>query len=99
MGSPQPAAQARHHIWALWAAAHGALYPFTACHRCSTTTRGTCRWASSSPSPGLDAADLRRPRASTGILAAVSASAARRHPADLLAAMAAYVIRALSREP
>jgi hypothetical protein len=48
---------------------------------------------------GLDAADLRRARASTGILAAVSASAARRHPADLLAAMAAYVIRALSREP
>jgi hypothetical protein len=49
---------------------------------------------------GLDPAGLRRAaRASAGILAAVSGSAARRHPADLPAAMAGYVTRALSREP
>jgi hypothetical protein len=49
---------------------------------------------------GLDAAGLRRAaRASTGVLATVSASAARRYPADLPAAMADYVTRALSREP
>jgi hypothetical protein len=57
-------------------------------------------WGIESTVAGLDAADLRRAaRASTGVLAAVSASAARRHPADLPAAMAAYVTRALSREP
>ena len=46
---------------------------------------------------GLDAADLSRAaRASAEVLAAASAAAARRHPADLPAAMAAYVTRVLS---
>jgi hypothetical protein len=45
---------------------------------------------------GLDPADLRRAvRASAGVLAAASEAAARRHPADLPAAMAAYVTRVL----
>jgi hypothetical protein len=45
---------------------------------------------------GLDAADLRRAaRASAGVLAAASEVAARRHPADLPAAMADYVTRVL----
>ena len=49
---------------------------------------------------GLDAADLRRAaRASAEVLIMAGASAARRYPADLPAAMAAYVTRALSREP
>jgi hypothetical protein len=38
-------------------------------------------------------------QASAAILATVSVSAARRHPADLPTAMAAYVTRALSRDP
>ena len=44
----------------------------------------------------LDSADLyRAARASTGVLATVSAAAARRHAADLPTAMAAYVTCAL----
>ena len=46
---------------------------------------------------GLDAADLSRAaRASAEVLAAASGAAARRHPADLPTAMAAYVTRVLS---
>ena len=46
---------------------------------------------------GLDAADLRRAaRAAAEVLTTASEAAARRHPADLPAAMAAYVTRALS---
>jgi hypothetical protein len=49
---------------------------------------------------GLDPADLRRAaRASAGVLVTASEAAARRHPADLPTAMAAYVTRALGREP
>jgi hypothetical protein len=45
---------------------------------------------------GLEAADLRRAaRASAGVLAVASEAAARRYPADLPAAMADYVTRAL----
>ena len=91
--------QARHHIWALWAAAHGALYPIHGLSQVLDHDPGNLPPGIESTVADLDAADLRRARASTGILAAVSASAARRHPADLPAAMAAYVTRALSREP
>jgi hypothetical protein len=51
-------------------------------------------WSGSGPPSWLIAAC--KVGASSGILTAVSASAARRHPADLPAAMAAYVTRALS---
>jgi hypothetical protein len=92
--------EARHHIWALWAAAHGALYPWHGLSQVLDHDPGNLPPGIESTVAGLDAADLRRAaRASTGVLAAVSASAARRHPADLPAAMAAYVTRALSREP
>jgi len=92
--------EARHHIWALWAAAHGALYPWHGLSQVLDHNAGNLPPGIESTVAGLDAADLRRAaRASAGILAAVSASAARRHPADLPAAMAAYVTRALSREP
>jgi len=70
----------------------------TACHRCSTTTPGTCRRASSPPSPASTQPTCAAARAGAGILTAVSASAARRHPAGLPTAMAAYITRALSRE-
>jgi hypothetical protein len=91
--------EARHHIWALWAAAHGALYPWHGLSQVLDHDPGNLPPGIESTVAGLDAADLRRAaRASAGILAAVSASAARRHPADLPAAMAAYVTGALSRE-
>jgi hypothetical protein len=89
--------EARHHIWALWAAAHGALYPWHGLSQVLDQDPGNLPPGIESTVAGLDAADLRHAaRASTGILAAVSASAARRHPADLPTAMAAYVTRALS---
>jgi hypothetical protein len=84
--------QARHHIWALWAAAHGALYPWHGLSQVLDHDPGNLPPGIEFTVAGLDAADLRRAaRASTGVLATVSASAARRHPADLPAAMAAYV--------
>jgi len=91
--------EARRHIWALWAAAHGALYPWHGLSQVLDHDPGNLPPGIESTIAGLDAADLRRAaRASTGILAAASASAARRHPADLPTAMAAYVTRALSRD-
>jgi len=91
--------EARRHIWALWAAAHGALYPWHGLSQVLDHDPGNLPPGIESTVAGLDAADLRRAaRASTGILAAVSAAAARRHPADLPTAMAAYVTRALSRD-
>ena len=84
--------EARHHIWVLWAAAHGALYPWHGLSQVLDHDPGNLP-------PGIEStvAGLRRAaRASTGKIAAVSASAARQHPADHPAAMAAYVTRALS---
>jgi hypothetical protein len=92
--------EARHHIWALWAAAHGALYPWHGLSQVLDHDPGNLPPGIESTVAGLDAADLRRAaRASTGVLAAASQAAARRCPADLPAAMAAYVTRALSLEP
>jgi hypothetical protein len=92
--------EARHRIWALWAAAHGALYPWHGLSQVLDHDPGNLPPGIESTVAGLDAADLRRAaRASAGILATVSVSAARRHPADLPTAMAAYVSRTLSREP
>jgi hypothetical protein len=91
---------ARHHIWALWAAAHGALYPWHGLSQVLDHDPGNLPPGIESTVAGLDAAGLRRAaRASTEVLATASEAAARRHPADLPAAMAAYVTRALSREP
>jgi hypothetical protein len=92
--------EARHHIWALWAAAHGAMYPWHGLSQVLDHDPGNLPLGIESTVAGLDAADLRRAaRASAEVLTIASASAARRHPADLPAAMAAYVTRALSREP
>ncbi len=89
--------QARHHIWALWAAAHGALYPWHGLSQVLDHDPGNLPPGIESTVAGLDAADLRRAaRASSDVLTTVSASAARRHPADLPTAMAAYVTRVLS---
>jgi hypothetical protein len=81
--------QARHHIWALWAAAHGALYPWHGLSQVLDHHPGNLPPGIESTVAGLDAADLRRAaRASADVLASASAAAARRHPADLPTAMA-----------
>lgn len=91
--------EARHYIWALWAAAHGALYPWHGLSQVLDHDPGNLPPGIESTVAGLDAADLRRAaRASAKILTTAGEAAARRHPADLPAAMAAYVTRMLSRE-
>ncbi len=89
--------EARHHIWALWAAANGAMYPWHGLSQVLDHDPENLPPGIESTVAGLDAADLSRAaRASAEVLAAASAAAARRHPADLPAAMAAYVTRVLS---
>jgi hypothetical protein len=88
--------EARHHIWALWAAAHGALYPWHGLSQVLDHDPGNLPPGIEATVAGLDTTDLyRAARASTEILATVSAAAARRQPAELPTAMAAYVTRVL----
>jgi hypothetical protein len=92
--------EARHYIWALWAAAHGALYPWHGLSQMLDHDPENLPPGIEATVAGLDPAALRRAaRASTATLALASEAAARRHPAGLPAAMAAYVTRALSRDP
>jgi len=92
--------EARHRIWALWAAAHGALYPWHGLSQVLDHDPGNLPPGIESTVAGLDPADLRRAaRASAVVLVTASEAAARRHPADLPTAMAAYVTRALRPEP
>jgi hypothetical protein len=88
--------EARHRIWALWAVAQGAMYPWHGLSQVLDHDPADLPPGIEFTVAGLDAADLRRAaRASAGVLAAASEAAARRHPADLPAAMADYVTRAL----
>jgi hypothetical protein len=90
--------EARHHIWALWAAAHGALYAWHGLSQVLDHDPENLPPGIESTVAGLDPAALRRAvLASAGVLDAVSAAASRQHSADLPAAMAAYVTRTLSR--
>jgi hypothetical protein len=92
--------EARHRIWALWAAAQGALYPWHGLSQVLDHDPGNLPPGIESTVAGLDAAGLRRAaRASAEVLTTASEAAADRHPADLPTAMAAYVTRALCREP
>ena len=93
--------EARHHIWVRWAVAHGVLYPWHGLSQVLDHDPGNLPPGIESTVAGLDAADRRRARASTGILAAVSASATggTQPTSPTATAMAAYVTRALSREP
>ena len=92
--------EARHHIWALWAAAHGALYPWHGLSQVLDHDPGNLPPGIESTVAGLDAPGLRQAaRASAKVLTTASEAAARRYPADLPAPMAAYVTGRLSREP
>lgn len=92
--------EARHYIWALWAAAHGALYPRHGLSQMLDHDPANLPPDIESTVAGLDAPGLRwAARASAKVLTIASEAAARQHPADLPAAMAAYVTRVLSREP
>jgi len=90
--------EARHHIWALWAAAVGAIYPWHGLSQVLDHDPRNLPPGIESTVAGLDHADLRRAaQASVSVLTQVSAAAAQRCPAELPAAMADYVTRALSR--
>jgi hypothetical protein len=89
---------ARDRIWALWAAATGALYPWHGLTQVLDRDPDVLPPGIEETVSGLDAGGLRRAaRASAAILADVSEAAARRFPADLPGAMAAYVTGVLDQ--
>jgi hypothetical protein len=92
--------EAREHIWALWAAAVGAIYPWHGLSQVLDEDPGNLPPGIESTVAGLDPAGLRRAaRASAAVLAGVSAAAARRCPAELPTAMAGYVTGILGETP
>lgn len=89
--------EARDHIWALWAVAAGAIYPWHGLSQVLDEDPGNLPPGIESTVAGLDPADLRRAAlASAAVLAEVSAAAARRCPAELPTGMAGYVTRILA---
>jgi hypothetical protein len=91
--------EARHHIWALWAAANGALYPWHGLSQVLDHDPRILPPGIESTIAGLDSVDLlRATRASAGLLTKVSASAAQRCPAELPSRMDSYVTHALGRQ-
>jgi hypothetical protein len=92
--------EARHQIWALWAAAEGALYPWHGLSQVLDHDPGRLPPGIEATVAVLDTADLRRAaRASAAVLSAVSEAAARRQPAGLPDAMARYVTGLLGERP
>jgi hypothetical protein len=90
---------ARHQIWALWAAAQGAMYPWHGLSQVLDHDPANLPPGIESTVAGLDATGLRRAaRAAAKVLTTASEAASRRHPAVLPLAMAAYVSEVLSRE-
>ncbi len=88
---------ARDHIWALWAAATGALYPWHGLSQVLDNDPGNLPPGIDATVAGLDAADLRRAAAaSAAVLTRVSSAAAQRCPTELPSAMARYVTGTLS---
>ncbi len=91
--------QVRHHVWMLWAAATGALYPWHGLSQVLDNDPRELPPGIEATVATLDAADLRRAaRVSATLLAAASAAATRAHPADLPQAMAGYVTSELARD-
>jgi hypothetical protein len=92
--------EARHRIWALWAAAVGAIYPWHGLSQVLDHDPRDLPPGIESTVAGLDRADLRRAaQASATVLTRVSTAAAQRCRAELPSAMARYVTRALSQTP
>jgi hypothetical protein len=88
---------ARDHIWALWAAATGALYPWHGLSQVLDNDPGNLPPGIDATVAGLDAVGLRRAAAaSAALLTHVSTVAAERCPAELPSAMASYVTGILS---
>lgn len=91
--------QVRQHLWMLWAAATGALYPWHGLSQVLDNDPRDLPPGIEATVASLNAADLRRAaRASATLLAEASAAAARAHPADLPQAMAVYVTSELARD-
>jgi hypothetical protein len=91
--------EARQHIWVLWAAAQGAMYPWHGLSQVLDHDPGNLPPGIESTVASLDPRDLRRAaRAGAEVLALASQAAASRHPANLPAPMAAYVTGVLGRE-
>ena len=88
--------EARHQIWALWAAATGAIYPWHGLSQVLDHDPEHLPPGIEATVAGLDPTDLRRAaQASATVLTQVSAAAAQRHPAGLPEAMTRYVTAAL----
>lgn len=89
--------EARHHIWALWAAATGAIYPWHGLSQALDHDPDHLPPGIEATVTTLDPDDLRRAaRASATVLTYVSEAAAQRCPAMLPAAMARYVTQTLA---
>lgn len=84
--------ETRHHIWALWAAATGAPYPWHGLSQVLDHDPHDLPPGIEATVTGLDPRDLRRAaRATAGVLAHVSELAATRHHAQLPAALGRHV--------
>ena len=91
--------EARHYIWALWAAANGALYPWHGLSQVLDHDPRNLPLAIESTIAGLDPVELlRAARASAALLTNVSSSAAERYAANLPSTMDSYVTRVLARD-
>jgi hypothetical protein len=89
--------EARGHIWALWAAARGALYPWHGLSQVLDLDPHDLPPGIEDTVAGLVAEDLRRAvRTSADVLSSVSALAADRCDAELPAAMGSYVSHLLT---
>jgi predicted nucleotidyltransferase len=89
--------EVRRHIWALWAAAQGATYPWHGLSQVLDHDPASLPAGIEETVAGLDADQLRRAvTASVPVLDGVSQAAARRRPARLPTAMADYVRAALA---
>ena len=84
--------QARHRVWALWAAAHGAAYPGHGLSQVLDQDPQVLPPGIEATVAALDHADLHRAaRATADVLAQISELAASRHNAPLPRGMADYV--------
>jgi predicted nucleotidyltransferase len=89
--------EARHHVWALWAAAQGATYPWHGLSQVLDHDPSSLPPGIEATVAGLDPEELRRAvLATASVLDAVAAAAARRCPTELPTAMAGHVRAALA---